>query len=105
MTDSRLLICVPDGPPWRASMASVTSVADCNHKVQISAAGVGLLLTTPGLKTCCMFCIPPDDDTRLEVPEEIRQQYKEEMGHELTGNVIEMARVWTRMIQARNRHR
>lgn len=98
-----ILICVPDEPGWTTAPASVSTIADCNHKVMVSAAGVGIMLTTPGVKTCCMFCIPPDGE--MHIPAEIRQEYKEVMGEDIPAEVELMAEVWAKFISERNRHR
>lgn len=99
-----ILICVPDEPGFITAPASVTTVADCNHKVAISAAGVGILLTTPGVKTCCMFCIPPEEG-QMHIPDEIREEYKAVMGEDIPPHVELMAEVWAKFISVRNRQR
>lgn len=99
-----ILICSPDEPGFAHAPASATTKADCGHQVSISAPGVGLLLTTPGLKTCCMFCIPPGDG-QMVIPQEIRDHYKEVMGEDLPDDVVLMAKLWATYISGLNRHR
>lgn len=88
MSDQPLLICNPDEPGWRHAEHSVTSTATapwCRHKIKVSAAGVGALLTRPGLLTCCWMCIPPDiEDSPFEVLPEIKATFEAETGLPLT---------------------
>lgn len=87
MSDERVLICNPDEPGWihGKSVAQLATAPWCNHRVMVSAAGVGVLLTTPGMVTCCVRCMPLDVPVEeFELMPEIQQQFKEETGEELT---------------------
>jgi hypothetical protein len=104
-TDSSpLLICNPDEPGWFHGVANVASVADyyaCQHPIRISAAGVGLLLTTPGLQTVCLRCIPRDRGP-LVVPAGIRAQFEQETGRPLSPEIISIAEVVADFVAAHN---
>lgn len=95
-SDKMLLLCNPDEPGWFNASASVTSVGDCGHQIVVSASGLGLLLTTPGLSPICLRCIPPDDgeETEYILPPEIRAQVEAEIGEPITDEFMERMKAW-----------
>lgn len=100
MNDEKVLICNPDEPGFLhgASMSAQATAPWCRHRVMVSAAGVSLLMTTPGLVTCCLRCMPTNVDPEdFELMPEIAQQFKDETGEELTP---ERALVLQRMMVA-----
>lgn len=87
MSDEKVLICNPDEPGWihGKSVAQQATAPWCNHRVIVSAAGVGVLMTTPGMMTCCVRCMPLDvPASEFELMPEIAQQFEEETGEKLT---------------------
>jgi hypothetical protein len=110
MTDTpKLLICNPDLPGWfhgNHHVGSIATARDCQHQIRISAAGVGVLLTTPGLETCCWYCIPGDlDDDSFVVLPEIAEFFKQETGQELTENITNGVRMLAMRVARGNRRR
>lgn len=101
-----LLVCNPDEPDWihGPSMAAEATAPFCRHKVRISAAGVSILLSTPGLKTCCFMCIPPDA-VGFAVPPEIREHFRDVAGKELDDDLIALVQFFASIVQERNRRR
>lgn len=97
-----LLICNPDEPGWFHGVANVAGVADyCGHPIRISAAGVGLLLTTPGLQTCCFLCTP-QGAKEFRLAPEVKQQFEEETGTELTPDLVRTVQLMSEVIAATN---
>lgn len=95
MTDEKILICNPDHPLWFHTPTSITSIADCGHQVKISASGVGLLLTTPGLKTVCMHCLPPKGEhAEYHLEPETAAEFKRETGEDITPEFMERMAEW-----------
>lgn len=93
--DYPLLVCNPDTPGWFHGVANVGAIADyvyCRHPIRISAAGVGLLLTTPGMQTVCFLCVPSDAGEFRLAPE-VKQQFEEETGQELTPDLVDFVRI------------
>jgi hypothetical protein len=96
------LICNPDEPGWihGKSVAQQATAPWCRHRVMVSAAGVGILLTTPGMVTCCVRCMPTDvPPEEFELMPEVAQQFREETGEELTPArarlLAQLMRQWT----------
>lgn len=106
MTGPHLLVCNPDEPDWihGPSMAAEATAPFCRHKVRISPAGVSILLSTPGLKTCCFMCIPPDA-VGFQVPPEIAEHFHEVTGRPLDTNLINMVQFFAEVVKERNRRR
>lgn len=88
MTDSGVLLCNPDEPGWinaKASVAQLATAPWCRHRVTVSAAGIGILLTHPGMVTCCIRCVDPDlKASEIQLLPEVAQQFEEETGEKMT---------------------
>lgn len=107
MTDKpNVLICNPDEAGWihGKSVSQIATAPWCQHPVKVSAAGVGLMLTTPGLLSCCWRCIPGDADPNgFQVLPEVRQQFEEETGELLTDEIAEKLKRAALRVAARNK--
>lgn len=97
-----LLICNPDEEGWYHGVANVGSIADyCHHPIRISAAGVGLLLTTPGMQTVCFRCTP-SGAKEFRLAPEVKQQFEEETGQPLTPALVGLVQVVASAVARRN---
>lgn len=102
MTDARYLACNPDEPGWIHTPDAVTAEGDCGHRIKVSVSGVHALLTTPGLKTCCIRCIRRmnrGEDVKFVLLPEIAREFKEVTGREITPAFQARVVRWARRIQ------
>jgi hypothetical protein len=85
--ERRVLICNPDEPGFvhGASMSATATAPWCRHRVKVSASGVSVLMTTPGMVTCCIRCMPLDvAPSEFQLVPEVARQFEEETGEKLT---------------------
>lgn len=102
MTKPRYLVCNPALPGYINAPNSVTSEGDCGHLVKVSPSGVGLLLTTPGIKTCCLYCVKrmaKGEDVEWAVPAETAAEFKETTGLEISPEFLAKMARWVEKIQ------
>lgn len=98
-----ILLVIPAEPGWYPGAVSVTQIGCTGHPVYVSAAGVSVLLTHPGMKTRCVQHMTRHEllTSQFVTPPEVRQQFTNETGIEITDLLTRSMRAYYALTAAR----